>query len=331
MENAQNAQNAQNAGTTNNTPDSLVQIIATAENTTWVRPADNAEFKINADATLPDIVFEFATPAAGPYAWSWKITWDARMGVYENRRGSKVKRNFTESGTFSSADKIWKANFGEGKVLGGNLSVSVKIGEITISRNIKISGQNPTEADVASYMATLEGGENLLKLARHETHIKHFINSDGQPILSFDNGYGMTQATNPPPDYNTVWNWKANVNAGRDLFQQKLNDARRYLSQHGNFTEEMVERDAIAMWNGGHYYKWDSTKNSWVRKYNHLCDSTTGNIGWNMNRPENAGQTEQQLHVRDQPTYRLGGNGQSAEHPWVYSGLCYADTVYERY
>lgn len=48
-------ENAQNAGTTNNTPDSLVQVVATAENTTWVTPADNAEFKINTDASLPDI------------------------------------------------------------------------------------------------------------------------------------------------------------------------------------------------------------------------------------------------------------------------------------
>lgn len=323
-------ENAQNAGTTNNTPDSLVQVVATAENTTWVTPADNAEFKINTDASLPDIFFEFATEASGPYEWSWSITWDAKVGVYENQRKTTIKRNFTESGTFSSEDKTWKANFGEGRILGGNLSVSVKIGELTITRNIKISGQNPAESDVATYISTLKGAENLLKLAKHETHVKHFINSDGQPILSFDNGYGMTQVTNPPPDYNTVWNWKANVEAGRDLFQQKVDDARKHLSEYGNFTEDMVQREAIALWNGGFYYRWDTQANSWVRQYNHLCDSTTGNIGWNMNRTQNAGQTEEQLHMRDAATYRTGRANQG-EHAWTYSGLCYADTVYERY
>ncbi|WP_346827804.1 hypothetical protein [Serratia inhibens] len=323
--------NAQNAGTTNTTPDSLVQVVATAENTTWITPADNAEFKINADATLPDIVFEFSTQRPGPYEWTWSISWDAKIGVYENQRKTTVKRVFTESGTFSSGEKTWKANFGPDRVLGGSLSVSVKIGELTLSRNIKITGQNPNEADVVAFINTLEGAENLLKLARHETHIKNFINSDGQPILSFDDGYGMTQATIPPPDYNTVWNWKANIVAGRDLFQDKMAQARRHLSTHGNFTEEMVEREAISLWNGGFYYKWNEQTRAWERQYNHLCDSTTGNIGWNMNQPVNSGQSEAQLHTRDQPTYRRGTAGQSAHNRWVYSGLCYADTVFERY
>ncbi|MGC8401676.1 hypothetical protein ACP3P6_18740 [Enterobacter mori] len=51
--------NAQNAGTTNTTPDSLVRVVATVENTTWVTPADNAEFTLNADATIPEIVLNF--------------------------------------------------------------------------------------------------------------------------------------------------------------------------------------------------------------------------------------------------------------------------------
>lgn len=68
-----------------------------------------------------------------------------------------------------------------------------------------------------------------------------------------------------------------------------------------------------------------------MRKYKHLCDSTTGNIGWNMNGPENSGLSEAQLYIRDQPTYRRGTAGQSAHNRWVYSGLCYADTVFERY
>lgn len=87
----------------------------------------------------------------------------------------------------------------------------------------------------------------------------------------------------------------------------------------------------ISLWNGGFYYKWDEQTRDWVRQYNHLCDSTTGNIGLNMNRPENAGQSEAQLHIRDQPTCWRGTAGQSTHNRWVYSGLCYADTVFERY
>ncbi|WP_052698727.1 hypothetical protein [Raoultella terrigena] len=51
--------NARNAGTTNTTRDSLVRVVATAENTSWVTPADNAEFTLKADATIPEIVLNF--------------------------------------------------------------------------------------------------------------------------------------------------------------------------------------------------------------------------------------------------------------------------------
>lgn len=321
--------NAPNAGTTNTTPDSLVQVVATVENTTWVMPADNAEFTLNADATIPEIVFEFRTEATGPYQWSWAISWDAKKsGLRERARGTTVLRAYSDTGAFSSTEKRWTLNFGEGKVLGGKLAVSVKIGEIIIKRNIKIKGQNPVVTDLHAFIDTLENSSGLKKLLAHESFNKQFINLDGEPIVSFDQGYGMAQMTNPAPDYTTTWSWKENVKAGSDLFQTKREQAIRHLSQQGTYTDEMVEREAIALWNGGYYYKWDDTTSSWVRKYNHLCDSTTGNIGWNMNNPTNAGQTEEQLHNRDQPTYASGSSGQSAEHAWVYSGLCYADNVH---
>lgn len=321
--------NAQNAGITNTTPDSLVQVVATAENTTWVTPADNAEFTLNADATIPEIVFEFTTNVNGPYQWSWAISWNAKSsGLRERARRNTVLRTFSDTGEFSSTEKKWSVNFGQGKLLGGNLIVSVKIGELIIKRNIKIKGQNPAVADLHAFIDTLENSSGLEKLLAHESFNKQFINLDGEPIVSFDQGYGMAQMTNPVPDYTTAWSWKENVKAGRDLFQTKREQAINHLRQHGTYTDEMVEREAIALWNGGYYYKWDRTINAWVRKYNHLCDSSTGNIGWNMNNPSNAGQTEEQLHNRDQPTYASGSAGQSAEHAWTYSGLCYADKVY---
>lgn len=98
--------NARNAGTTNTTRDSLVRVVATAENTSWVTPADNAEFTLNADATIPEIVFEFRTEATGPYQWSWAISWDAkRSGLRERTRGTTVLRAFSDAGEFSSTEK----------------------------------------------------------------------------------------------------------------------------------------------------------------------------------------------------------------------------------
>ncbi|HIE8865396.1 TPA: hypothetical protein ACXP4I_000199 [Klebsiella variicola] len=321
--------NAQNAGRTNTTSDSLVLVVVTAENTTWVTPADNAEFTLNADATIPEIVFEFRTEAPGPYQWSWVINWDAKQsGLKERPRRNSILRTYSEVGDFSSSEKRWVLDFGGQKVLGGKLVVSVKVGGLIIKRSIKIKGQNPVVTDLHDFIDTLENSAGLKKLLAHESFNKHFINLDGEPIVSFDQGYGMVQMTNPAPDYTTAWSWKENVKAGSDLFQTKREQAINHLSQHGTYSDEMVEREAISLWNGGYYYKWDSRSNSWVRKYNHLCDSQTGNIGWNMNNPINAGNTEAQLHIRDQPTYTSGSDGQSAEHAWVYSGLCYADKVY---
>ncbi|EKK5244494.1 hypothetical protein ACI00O_001426 [Cronobacter sakazakii] len=219
-------------------------------------------------------------------------------------------------------------NFGEGKVPGGNLVVSVKIGELVIKCNVKFKGQNPAVEDLHAFIDTFENSAGLKKVLAHESFNKQFINLNGEPIVSFDQSYGMAQMTNPAPDYTTTWSWKEYVKAGRDLFQTKCEQAINHFRQHEAYTDEMVEWEAIALWNGGYYYKWDETTSSWVCKYNHLCDSTSGNIGWNMNNPTNSGQNEEQLHNQDQPTYGIGSRGQSAQHAWVYSGLCYADKVY---
>jgi hypothetical protein len=69
---------------------------------------------------------------------------------------------------------------------------------------------------------------------------------------------------------------------------------------------------------------WNTTTNSWVRDPNILCDSGTGNIGWDMTDSENTGKTEAQLHARDKGAY--SHPPQSGAH-WKYSGVCYADAV----
>lgn len=43
-----------------------------------------------------------------------------------------------------------------------------------------------------------------------------------------------------------------------------------------------------------------------------------------MDNPNNQGKTEAELRERDKDTY---GKGKSDEHPWNYSGVCYADHV----
>ncbi|WP_206549518.1 hypothetical protein, partial [Cronobacter sakazakii] len=120
-------------------------------------------------------------------------------------------------------------NFGEGKVPRGNLVVSVKIGELVIKCNVKIKGQNPAVEDLHAFIDTFENSAGLKKVLAHESFNKQFINLNGEPIVSFDQGYGMAQMTNPAPDYTTTWSWKEYVKAGRDLFQTKCEQAINHL------------------------------------------------------------------------------------------------------
>ncbi|MBI5256105.1 MAG: hypothetical protein HY855_06365 [Burkholderiales bacterium] len=56
-----------------------------------------------------------------------------------------------------------------------------------------------------------------------------------------------------------------------------------------------------------------------------LCDSKTGNIGWNQTSESNKDKTESALHERDKDTYKDPKARDKAAHPWQYSGVCYAD------
>ena len=105
----------------------------------------------------------------------------------------------------------------------------------------------------------------------------------------------------------------------------KRQAAVRYLSQNGRtFTDDQLTRETIARWNGGPYHVWGSAQQAWIRNPDILCDSKTGNIGWDLTKPENRGKSEGALHQRDAAQYR---------HPpgqndcWGYFGVCYADRL----
>jgi hypothetical protein len=85
-----------------------------------------------------------------------------------------------------------------------------------------------------------------------------------------------------------------------------------------------LNHEAVSRWNGGAYHEWDGTNGRWVRKANVLCDSQTGNIGWDMNDPINAGRSEADLHARDRGGYSAGP---TATAHWKYFGVCYADSI----
>jgi hypothetical protein len=316
------------ASSTHDADGGVIKIMACERTLTWLSPSENETFHLTPDGTLPDIVFAFHSDSTGDYHWSWAIEWHARTsGLRERARQGETLKVFCESGAFISRDKSWLIDFA-GKVLGGTLTVTVKVGAQALTRTVVINGRNPSRDSVAAYVASLDNMTGLDKLLEQETRTRHFIEHDGEPIVSFDQGFGMTQMTHPAPSYEQAWNWKANILGGSSIYSDKLRMAKQYLGQAGrSYTQDQLHHETLSRWNGGAYHQWDSASVAWIRRKHILCDSSTGNIGWPMDNEKNQGKGEPELHRRDKDTYNKGTQGQSADHPWEYKGVCYADHV----
>jgi hypothetical protein len=321
-------QHVKHAGSTNDAGTTVTKVVTAQRTLSWIAPAENSVFNINQEGELPLVFFEFQTQVSGEYKWSWRITWDAKVsGLRERVRTGTTLKTFEESGSFVSSETRWQVNFSD-KVLGGTLTVSVTVNGKTLTRSVVIKGQNPDAQSVSDYVASLEDMAGFEKLLEQETNSRHFINLDGEPIVAFDSGYGITQMTNPAPSYEQAWNWKANILAGSSIYQEKVRLAKRFLGQQGRvYSDDQLQHEVFSRWNGGSYHQWDSALGEWVRKKNILCDSNTGNIGWSTDKEKNKDKTEAQLRERDKDTYSKGSKGQSDDHPWDYKGVCYADHV----
>jgi hypothetical protein len=271
----------------------------------FTSPIPNASFTITSATEWPGIPFQ--TDQTGAHTWNWEVAWGA----------------FKQSGSANTPSNQWDAkdavtNFG------GTLTVTAQANGQVASTVLKIKGTNPSAADVTQFLASQPNSAGFDKILIQESHCRHF-NLAGEPIKSFDNGYGMCQLTTPIPTFEQVWNWTLNVEGGLKLFAQKRASATTYLSQNGrSYTDDQLKYETVCRWNGGSYHEWDRAASQWVRHPNILCDSATGNIGWDMNDAQNQGKTEAQLHQRDRATY--GGKPGPNAH-WKYSGVCYADKV----
>jgi hypothetical protein len=321
------AAQSKSAGKTNDTKKSLIKVIVMEDSGKWIRPEKQSTHFINEDAALPDVTFEIETAETGPYEWKWKIKWDAKVsGLKESADRGKLLKTFEESGSVQSNEKIWKMNF-DSKVLGGLLTVEIKAGSEEFKRSIFIRGKNPTKEKIKNYSDSLEGTKGFEKILMHEALGKNFINADGEPVVSFDSGYGITQMTNPAPSYEQCWSWKENIKGGGKIYKDKRKDAVNYLkSKTKDYTEEQVDMETYSRYNGGAYYEWNDKEKKFSPK-DFICDSQIANVGWSPSNELNKGKTTDELRKRDSDQFKLGTKGQSKDHPWVYTGVCYAKSV----
>lgn len=268
-------------------------------------PKSADSFSISSSAAWPSLVVQ--TDGTGSHTWNWTIKW----GV------------FTTSGSDVTSGNKWDAAAAITN-LGGLLTVQATANKLTASVSVRIKGTNPSAQEVSQYLSTKANSVGFDKIIAHESKFKHF-NANGEPIKSFDNGYGMCQLTFPAPSFEKVWNWKLNVDGGLSLFSQKRASALTYLGQsQRSYTADQLTYETVCRWNGGHYHEWDAAAGAWVRTASMQCDSATGNIGWDMNDISNKGKSEADLHKRDSGAYSAPP---TASSHWRYSGVCYADSV----
>jgi hypothetical protein len=271
----------------------------------FISPAAGTQIAIPASAVWPSIAFQ--TDATGPHVWNWDVSW----------------KTFKVSGVEQTDSNLWDAQ-SVAKNYGGTLTVTAKAGNDAATMAVTITGTNPSSAELAQFLATIANSSGFDKILQHETRCCHF-DKTGNPVKSFDNGYGMSQLTTPAPTFPQIWNWQNNVQAGLALFAAKRAAAVAYLKQNNRtYTEDQLKRETVCRWNGGHYHEWDDKAGQWVRPASMLCDSKAGSIGWDMRDAANVGKTEAELHNRDAASYsKPPTNGAH----WKYSGVCYADQV----
>ena len=271
----------------------------------FIAPQTGSPLIISADAVWPALLLQ--TDADGSHTWNWNMTW----------------KDFTASGSMQTDTNQWDATAAVTN-LGGTLTVTAQAGTDSATLSLVIQGTNPNADQVTQFLATQPGSDGFDKILVHESHCRNF-GSNGEPLKSFDNGYGMCQLTTPKPAYADVWNWKNNVLGGLNLFAAKKAVATTYLKQAGRtFTDDQLRYETVCRWNGGHYHEWNASAGAWARPATILCDSLTGNIGWDLTDAANSGKTEAELHQRDAPSY---SKPPAAGAHWRYSGVCYADAI----
>lgn len=314
------------ASKTNKNKASLVKVIVLEDLGKWISPDSGSKFNITDVPIFPDITFMIETTLPGPYNWKWSIQWAAKVsGMKERAHRGALLKTFSLGGAASTDRPQWKADLG--KIVGGTLTVEITVGEDHFKRSVYVVAENPSKSGISAFVATISDAKGFARLLEQESDSKNFINADGNPIVSFDRGYGITQITSPAPTYEQTWNWKENIRIGARLYRENQLLAKKLLGTHPPYTDDMLELETYARWNGGSYYEWSAERKAWAVRDNVLCDTQTGNMGWSPDIEANTGQLESVLHARDKESYKKGKTGQTAEHPWKYSGICYANHV----
>jgi hypothetical protein len=187
----------------------------------------------------------------------------------------------------SVGSEFWIPSF-RSEIIGGVLKIKVKatvfISEYSDEITVLIRGENPSAPAIRDRL------DNPLYqvLCYQESSPKwhqFYPRSDsikGLPVCASDLGYGLMQITDPPPTVPQIWDWRENVDVGKNRLIEKkdyakshikrlisnmtLTDAEEAAKMKKSFPNDGYNREAYYLYRGGvHYYwAWDSVNHTWI-------------------------------------------------------------------
>jgi hypothetical protein len=229
---------------------------------------DQVIARITTEPKLPPIPIQLQLNPG--FSLNGEIQYSSFIEYTEHNRNDR-----TQTITGRSASLSFTVNFGD-VVQGGHFSIDLTIpwkhtsGQTGIGRltgQSSVRGINPTKADSKARL----GGIEVQVTGYRESRFRQFDSSE-LPLFGLPNGFGIMQLDTPPATARQVWDWKANVDAGKALFATKANDARTYPARvrqqypdATDFTAEQLKMETYQRFNGGAYWKWDDANKKWVK------------------------------------------------------------------
>lgn len=130
-----------------------------------------------------------------------------------------------------------------------------------IAISLRTRGKNPLHSTLNSMFPN----DFMRAIGWQESRWNHFL-PNGKPKSNRNtNGttdWGLMQINEAT--YEQQWNWKSNLARAITLFEEKRDQATRYLNQHPQgISAEMLENEAIQRYNGGRYHVWDAGEGVW--------------------------------------------------------------------
>jgi hypothetical protein len=181
--------------------------------------------RITTDARMPSIL---------AYSGSYSVSWTFGF-TYQGTKAS-VNQIFSDSvsGTSTSSTPYDLTAALGSRVLGGNLKVTWTDPDTGSPKvlTVKVLGQNPGYATLQSYVSSKYGGAvpwYVFPFIEQESSNIQFL-ANGLPLQSFDNGFGLTQLTNPPPSYTQLFSWKANIDGGIQKLKQTMANGNTFMN-----------------------------------------------------------------------------------------------------